>query len=107
MCLSVLLMVDGGIYQHPISRVKGGVPTNITVPDFPPESLCCELLLGSYIMKISVSLLLPAFVTAAILDTRQTPQYKVTTTELTPRFRSNSKRTVTRIGPLNLLPGVS
>ena len=58
-------------------------------------------------MKISVSLLLPAVVAAAVLDARQEPQYKYTTKSLKPVLRPNSKRTVTRVGPLNLLPGVS
>jgi hypothetical protein len=63
-------------------------------------------------MKFSSAILLPVVVSAAVLDTRQAQpkaaaNYKFETKVLTAKLRQNSKRTLTRIGPLSLTPGVS
>lgn len=63
-------------------------------------------------MKVTLALLLPAAITsAAVLEPRQgrqpATQYKYTTKTLTPKFRQNSQRTFTRIGPLKLQGGLS
>jgi hypothetical protein len=64
--------------------------------------------LKSTIMKFVIAVLLPAVVSAAALESRQAQsQYKFTAKELKPQIRSTAKRTLTRIGPLHLLPGVS
>jgi hypothetical protein len=65
-------------------------------------------------MKFATTFLLPAVVSAAVLDSRQAPkgvlapaqQYKFTTKDLKAQLRTNSKRTLTRVGPLDLTAGV-
>jgi hypothetical protein len=66
-------------------------------------------------MKFAHTFLLPAVISAAVLDIRQTTngaqapkqQYKFTTKELKAQLRTNTKRTLTRVGPLDLTAGVS
>jgi hypothetical protein len=63
-------------------------------------------------MKFSSVVLLPAVISAAVLDTRQAQPkaasgYKFETKVLAAKLRQNSKRTLTRVGPLSLTPGVS
>jgi hypothetical protein len=57
-------------------------------------------------MKFAIVFLLPAIISAATLFPRQ-EKTTFKTEVLTPKFRSNAKRTKTIIGPFKLLAGVS
>jgi hypothetical protein len=61
-------------------------------------------------MRLTFGLLLPAVISAAVLDTRQAPKaakFKVDSKAVKPQFRIGAKRDITRVGPFDLLPGVS
>jgi hypothetical protein len=65
-------------------------------------------------MKLSITILLPVLASAGVLENRQSKgaradagPYTYTHKDLKPQVRANSKRTITKIGPLSLVAGVS
>jgi hypothetical protein len=72
-------------------------------------------------MKVSLVALLPAVVLGAVLEIRQSPKENVASNPTAPKFgefriassavdaqfRAGAKREITRVGPFDLLPGVS